>query len=332
MAHNYTLKYRTFDELLADVRSDFKKYQLRDLIDPQDMIKVAKRVSYDLGLRINMTKELLLKVEKNKARFPNDFYVLNFALSVGEYKTKQYLPQGTNIQETIVGKVTPEYQEAPPAEIDWCDVPEVVEEDPCDPCDPCAQCGNPTNCKPCNTCCANPDSCVLDCKGNIVQITQVVKSQVRQWQRIEPIRITQQTEDLNGFCPNLYWDSIHTAVLRDGWLHTSFETGTVYINYQGHLEDSEGNLLVPDHDLINEYYEYALKQRILENLILNDEEINPQKIQLIEQRYRAARNNARSIVDMPNYGELKELYQANRNAQYSKYYDMFASYPRRIIR
>jgi len=327
MANNYTLKYRTFDSLLADVMNDFKKYQLQDLIEPQEIIKVAKRVTYDLGLRVNKTKEIVLEIEKGKVRMPNDFYTLNFALSVGDYKIKQYLPQGTHIEEKIIGTATPEYQAAPPEVIDVCTVPLV--EESCDPCDPCAQCGTPCpTCEPCNTCCTNPDSCTLNCDGELVQLVHVLKSETREYQRIQPIRIAQNTEDLNGNCPNLYWDSVLTAVLRDGWIYTSFQSGKIYLNYQGHLEDDEGNLLVVDHDMINDYYEYALKQRIVENLVMNDEEVNVNKIQLIEQRYRVARNAALSIVNTPNFGELKELFQANRNAMYGKYYDMFASYPR----
>jgi len=328
MGRDYTLKYRTFDQLFADAAQDFKKYQLKDLMDPGDLIKVARRVNYDLGLRINQTREVILEIEKGKARLPNDFYVLNFALSVGKYTVKQYMPQGTNMEERIVGTVAAEYQEAPPETIDLCENVDPVDPEPCDPCDPCAQCGNETNCEPCNVCCANPDSCTLQCNGDVTQLVQVLTYQTRYYEHIQPLRITQQTEDLNGECPNLYWDSTLTAVIKNGWLYTSFQTGKVYLNYEGHLEDKEGNLLVPDHEFLNEYYEYALKQRILENLIMNDEEVNPNKIQLIEQRYRAARNNALSVVNTPNFGELKELYQANRNAMYSKYYDMFASYPR----
>ena len=93
------------------------------------------------------------------------------------------------------------------------------------------------------------------------------------------------------------------------------------------MEDSDGNLMVPDHDLINEYYEYALKQRILENLIMNDENVNQAKIQLIEARYRAARNNALTVVNTPNFSELKRIWKTNRKAFYNKYYEMFASYP-----
>ena len=85
MSYNYTLKYRTFDTLLADVANDFKKYQLQDIIDPSDTIKVARRVNYDLGLRIYKTNEVVLEVEKNRVRLPNDFYVLNFALACANY-------------------------------------------------------------------------------------------------------------------------------------------------------------------------------------------------------------------------------------------------------
>lgn len=344
MSFNHTIKYRTFNQLLAECMNDFKKYQRGDLIEPQEMIKVAKRVNYDLGLRIHTTKEKILEVEKHKVRMPNDFYVLDFALVTNEYKIKQYLPQGTHIEEKVIGNVAPEYQQAPPETIDLCENVEPTDDcDPCDPCgdcyDPCApcpQCGEAMNNGWCNPCCSSPDSCKLTCKGDVIQLVQTLTYETRYYKSVYPLRITSNTEDLNGMCPNLYWDSPLTAVLkRDGdtrWLHTSFETGKVYINYQGHLEDDEGNLLVPDHDMINEYYEYAIKQRILENLIMNDEEVNPQKIQLIESRYRAAKNAAKSIVNTPNFQELKELFKANRNAMYAKYYDMFASAPRFRVR
>ena len=39
------------------------------------------------------------------------------------------------------------------------------------------------------------------------------------------------------------------------------------------MVNEDGELMVVDHDMINEYYEYALKQRILENLVMNDEHL-----------------------------------------------------------
>jgi hypothetical protein len=48
-------------------------------------------------------------------------------------------------------------------------------------------------------------------------------------------------------------------------------------------------------------------------------------MQLIETRLRAARNYALTIVNTPNFSEMKKLWEMNRRAQYNKYYDMFKS-------
>ena len=83
--------------------------------------------------------------------------------------------------------------------------------------------------------------------------------------------------------------------------------------------------MVPDHELINEYYEYALKERIIENLYINGEDV-VQRLQLITPKLKAARNAALSLVNTPNFKEMEQLWWANRKAQYGKYYDMFKSY------
>ena len=57
MDFNYTLKYRTFDQLLEDVTVDFSSLALENMIEPQQLIKLAKKLNYDLGLRINQQKE-----------------------------------------------------------------------------------------------------------------------------------------------------------------------------------------------------------------------------------------------------------------------------------
>lgn len=328
MSYNYILKYRTLDQLLADVSGDFKKYEAKNLIDPQDLIKVAKRVNYDLGLRINKTKEVLLEVEHNRVRLPNDFYSFNFGLVLADYTVKQYVPQGTHIEERIIGQVVPEYHEAPPEEIDVCHDVELIPEEP-------VTCTNPAllnpECASPNPCCTNPNSCFLDCKDNVLQLVQTLTYETRYYQFMQPLKILQNTEDLNGFCRGLYWESSFSGELQrvnDAvWLNTSFRTGKVYVNYEGMLEDEQGNLLVPDHDGLNEYYEYALKVRILENLIMNDEETNIDKLTLMQQNLRQAKLYATSIVNTPNFGEIQELFKANRRAQYNKYYSMFASHP-----
>ena len=59
MDYNYTLKYRTFDQLLEDVTVDLYTFALENMIEPQQLIKLVRKINYDLGLRINQTKEVI---------------------------------------------------------------------------------------------------------------------------------------------------------------------------------------------------------------------------------------------------------------------------------
>ncbi len=334
MTRNYTIKYRTFDQLMADVSIDFKKYSMKDLIEQQELIKVARRCNYELGLRIYKPKEIVLDVEKGKVRLPNDFYVLNFAMSLYDRVVEGLYPTGVHTEDVLVGSIAQKIHTAPPPEeIDLCrdmiPVPSPKQDPKCD-CTCNNGCGYTE--PPCgdegkNECCKNPGTCRVACSGDVYQLRQYFNGFRHVYKRIEPLNIVSNTEDLNGLCPGLYWESPHSASIRDGWLYTSFEHGKVYLNYMGDLEDEEGNLLVPDHELLNEFYEYALKQRILENLIINDEEVNANKIQLIEQRYKAARNNAFSLVNTPNFKEMEETFRSVRNAFKNRFVNMFSSFP-----
>jgi len=321
MSYNYTLKYKTFDQLLEEVYVDFQSYNLEGFIEPQQLIKVAKRVNYDLGLRIFKTKEVVLEIEKGRVKLPDDFYVLNFAFICGNYEITTPVSQGTQIEERII---EPTYQ-CQPSVIDPCTNP--VFPEPCNPCNTCS-------CTPCSCNQAQPafaQQCqpcprvALNCKGQTYELVQIIKSETRVYKFLLPIKILANPQTIDCDCPNIYWNTPNTGWIKDNFFYTNFQDGKVYLNYQGMMEDDDGNLLVPDHDLLNEYYEYAIKQRILENLIMNNDDRASNKLQLIEQRFRAARNNALSLVNTPNFAEMKKMWEVNRKAQYAKYYNMFKS-------
>ena len=61
-------------------------------------------------------------------------------------------------------------------------------------------------------------------------------------------------------------------------------------------------------------------------MIFNGENVSNQ-LGLIEQRLRAARNNALSFVNTPDFEELRKMWEVNRKAQYHNYYNMFKSRP-----
>jgi len=328
--YNYTIKYRTFDSLLEDVTVDLNTFALENMIEPQQLIKLTKKINYDLGLRVNQTKEIILEVCHGRVKLPDDFYVFNFALICGTYVVNTgYNIGGTNIQE-----------------VPYTEVPSTV-----DVCSPISVNCRTCNAHPCNKTAGcdlnfpvvdpipvahdplNPygDTCIpprvfMNCKGDKYELVQIVggSGETRTYSSTMPLRM-KASQDIECNCPNLYWNTANEGWIQGGFLFTTLDTCKVYLNYQGQMEDDQGNLLVPDHDLLNEYYEYALKARIFENLYLNGEDV-AQRMQLVEQRLKAARNNALSVVNTPNFRELEDMWWTNRRAMYGKYYSMFESY------
>lgn len=284
---NTEIKYRTFETLLNEVAADFTVYSVEGFIEPSQLIKVAQRVNYDLGLRIHGTKEVLLDIENKKVKLPNDFYVLNYAYLAGQYKVTYRVPSGRTSENMIVDGQT------------------------------CIKCYKPE----CD--CVCEATYVQECQNGeniFVQVVEKRKTETRIYETFERIKIATDT----GRCDALNDTEGNLGYIKNGFLYTNIDKGKLFISYQGNLENSEGSLLVVDHPMINEYYEYAIKQRLLENLYINGEDV-AQKLQLIEPRLRAARNNALSIVNTPNFAEMKKLWELNRKAQYHKYYDMFKS-------
>jgi hypothetical protein len=328
MDFNYTLEYRTFDQLLEDVTIDLYTFALETMIEPQPLIKVVRKINYDLGLRINQQKEALVEICHGHGKLPDNFYTFNFGFVCGDYMAYSSYPTGgTNIQEVPYKEV--------PSTIDVC-APATVNCRSCNanPCKNTAACDLnhpnvdiPTAYDP-----NNPygDTCVpprvfVNCKGESYELIQVVNPhRTHVYRSLLPLRM-KPSEEIDCNCPNLYYDLPNEGWIKHGYLYTTFQTGKVYINYQSHLEDDNGNLLVPDHPLLNDYYEYALKKRILENLFMNGEDV-AQRIELVNAELRGARANALSLVNTPNFSEMQRLWAANRKAQYGRFYDMFKSY------
>lgn len=321
------LKYRTFNELLNDVRVDFKTYDLENLIEPQELIKIAQQCSSLLGLRIQMTKETILEIEHGRARLPFDFNVANYGLICGDHEVVTIPGQGTHIEE----RPFPSPQDFK-HNVDLCD-PGTI----CSTCNVVraqCTCGNPT-CPPVVVPEFNPlvpygDYCVkprvfMNCKGQAYELIQIVNTEVRRFRFTLPVKFLSTSQGITCDCPNIYVKSKDEVYIQEGWLYANFSCGKIYLNYQGALEDEDGNLLVLDHPQINQYYEYALKKRLLENMWIEGEDVE-RKLGYIKEEFRMARQQAMLIAATPNFGELKKTWEINRKAQYYKYYTMFASY------
>ncbi len=313
---NYNLKYKTFDSLLADVMTDFKMYSQENMIDPQELIRVAKWVTKDLGLKVYKTKETVVELQYGKAKLPDDFYVFNFGLLCGQVTQNAVLPQGTTMKE--IPYPAPLYQEQPASVI------------PCD-----ESCPTETTCdnaivdmpgynplKPTGDSCVKP-RVFMDCKGNNFELIQIISStQSRTWKYMLPLRLINNSSVISCYCPNLSCRTPNEIWIENGFIFSNLQCGELYINYEGSLEDEEGNLLIPEHEKLTLFYEYKLKDRILENLYNNGEDV-VQKLDRNAARLRTARIEAKTLVAMVDFTDMQEMYELNRKAFNARYVNMF---------
>ena len=283
MANNYLLKYKTFDELLAEVMLDYKKYASNGMIDGAELIKVAQKINKRLGDKLRKEKETILYVEKGRVRLPNDFHRHLLAFMVFDYTVTNKIVSGDHREYREVESVIP---------IPGC-------ENNCEKPKPCVR--------------------ITEC-GTQYEIIETVGYETRTYKDFGKLIIKNGKTNLPHSCND---GSVNVAYIENKFLYTNFDEGKIYLTYLGDMEDEEGNLLVLDHALVNDYYEYALKRRIVENLMSNGETIPQNLFQIVETRYKEARVEGESLINMPDFAEMDTAHNVNRQAKYNKYYKIF---------
>lgn len=355
------IQYKTFDELLDSVRGDFKTYDLEGVIGTQELIKVAQRVNTDLGLRISMAKSKVLDVKNGKAKLPSDMHALNFVticqgsnvtkptehlktysdgllegvmksklFTVNQFTKTIHIVPGENVLHHALGTEHFLVQAFAPdgTMLNFEILPDGLDKLVI------------TNSGPVTV---HAVKIVVfgaavnsgDFTTTVTDIAQLQegldnpyvirwhKNTLTRYDKFTPMEIT-KAKSLSPDSFPKHNRHFNQGYLKSGFLVAGFDQGTIYVNYQSTMEDDDGNLLVMDHPTVNEYYEYALKQRILENLLMAGEEVT-NKLNLIEARFKVSRNNALSYVNTPDFNELKKVVEANRKAMYHRYYKMFES-------
>jgi hypothetical protein len=89
------------------------------------------------------------------------------------------------------------------------------------------------------------------------------------------------------------------------------------------MVNEEGELLIVDHPLINDYYEYSVKERIFENIMLNSDADVAQRLMYVKNEKKLARIDAMNFVYMPEYTEILDYMKVRNNSFYNKYIKIF---------
>ena len=122
-------------------------------------------------------------------------------------------------------------------------------------------------------------------------------------------------------CINFGWNKAPYDIdIQGDEIITGFREGRIYISYLTDMVDEEGNLLLLDHPLTNEYYEYAVKKHLLENYFMNNDADVQQRLGYIKGELRDAKIRAIDFVSTPEYQEIVNTYENSRRRFYNKYH------------
>lgn len=237
---------------MSSVEGDFHKWADAGLIDNLKLIKVIRECNEKLGLRIYRPLETLLYVtpvpeelhrRRGRANLPLDFYKAEMVFALHQRLVNTMLPIGPGIQQVFT----------PPS------INQVIS-------------GELTNFT--GPCCLDAtDNCSWLIKTPPHQLQVAIKD-------IVPLEIfVGSDQHFTEYSPNRSYNHRHhqhhhhacVINIEEGYIETDFPEATLYLSYLGDMKNDKGEDIIPFHPSLNEYYEWAVKARILQNILYNTE-------------------------------------------------------------
>jgi len=124
-------------------------------------------------------------------------------------------------------------------------------------------------------------------------------------------------------CPNMRKKGQHTISIQDGFIHTPFRSGELYLMYLGTMQDEAGNILFPFHPLITPYYEWSVKEKILMDAVFNSDGNYGDRFKLAQQERVKAWLDAYNITTEKGYGEYVDMQKRKELKWYNEWFKYF---------
>lgn len=291
------LKYLTFSQLMSSVESDMDMFADSGMIDRSKYIKTVRKVNSDLGIRINREKEVILDIKNHKVILPDDFEYLQLALLCEENPVKCTItpsPDAPKLVSCLTGDVI---------------------NNTCNSC--------PTTCPEGSTA-ALCGSCYKMYLYEPQDVTIVYNAK-------GPIKLTKKSY---AYCST---NCLNTTLTSEKYQYTldiqenimtlsGIKDGKIYLNYLTDMVNCDNEVIIIDHPLINDYYEYAVKEKMLENFMLNSDADVTNKLKYVIEQKKLARIDAMNFAYMPEFGEIVNYQKAKRENFYNRYFKQFERY------
>lgn len=121
-------------------------------------------------------------------------------------------------------------------------------------------------------------------------------------------------------CVNNRMKGKYTIDIDGERIMTPFREGQIYIMYHANLEDEEGNMLIPFHPLITNWYEWCVKEKILMDMAFNSDGNVADKLKLAQMEKTKAWLDALDFEMEPTYHQLKDIQKKNEMDMWTKYF------------
>ncbi len=126
-------------------------------------------------------------------------------------------------------------------------------------------------------------------------------------------------------CPNTRKRGKYEVTIEDDFINTPFRSGEIYIMYLATMQDEDGHLLFPFHPLITPYYEWSIKEKVLQDTIFNSDGDYSNMYKLAQQERVKAWLDAFNVTATKEYGEYLDMQRKREMKWYNEYFKYFNS-------
>lgn len=114
----------------------------------------------------------------------------------------------------------------------------------------------------------------------------------------------------------------YTIDVEEEEITTPFREGELYMMYLSTMEDEEGNILVPFHPLITSWYEWCIKEKILQDLIFNSDANVAPLLKVAQGEKAKFWLDAWNFTMEPEYRELQRMQIQKEQNFYDNYFKL----------
>ena len=223
------MKYISSDIVINELKDKLSTWFDGNHVDDSILYPRIEHCLSKISLDNHPEKFTVLEIEQGKAKLPSDFKQLCLALSCMPRVKENELSRFNEVINT---------EERHVCELNLC-------ESSCDVCH---------------------DEC-----GNMYQMVQTFNRYPEKivWDTFDVLCIGKDTKPLcSDDCFNFRSKSPNHIEIKNGYLHTNFDDGLVYIEYVAKLEDGV-HFLIPDHPTIKEWIKADMIHEVFQTIYYN---------------------------------------------------------------